>query len=94
MEQITFDGVQINKRVNHNKEKTAFERRFQKWCDKESEDETTSYGMCGFGEICDWCKDNSYGRPCVRALNAMLREKGRVLDYSRTDYDNIFTWGE
>lgn len=30
-------------------------------------------GACGYGSMCDWCSDNSYGRPCVRALNEYLR---------------------
>lgn len=36
--------------------------------------------------MCDYCDDNTYGRPCVRALNAMIREKRLKIDYEKTGY--------
>ena len=76
------------------KKKRKWENAFQQWSDKcgMSEDITESYGACGYGSMCDYCEDNSYGRPCVRALNAMLRETGKSLDY--TDYDFRKIWDE
>lgn len=49
-------------------------------------------GCCGYGAMCDWCEDNSYGRPCVRALNAMCREKRIRIDYSDYDFRKVW-WG-
>ena len=64
------------------KRKTKWEDAFQKWSNLQFADPTTHYGVCGYGDICDYCVDNHYGRPCVRALNATLREKGGQIDYS------------
>ena len=64
------------------KRKKKWEDAFQKWSNLGIQDESNGYGICGFGSICDYCKDNTYGRPCVRALNALMREKGRHVDYS------------
>lgn len=69
-----------------NKEKRNWENRFQRWIDKEWQDETTPEGMCGFGAICDYCKDNDYGKPCVRALNAYCKENKKRIDYTDNDY--------
>ena len=57
---------------------------FQKWSNDNAQDGYDSYGCCGYGSMCEWCKDNSYGRPCVRALNDMCREKGLSLNIERT----------
>lgn len=72
--------------------KRKWEYAFQKWSDKHGieSDNTEDYGCCGYGSMCDWCTDNSYGRPCVRALNAMCREKNIQIDYS--NYDFIKVW--
>ena len=72
------------------KKRDAWNRRFQRWSNKQSQDETTPNGKCGYGYICDWCKDNSYGNPCVRALNTMLREKRRSIDYETADFESVF----
>lgn len=70
----------------------SWENAFQKWSDNQgiNEDGTESYGVCGYGSMCDWCEDNSYGRPCVRALNAMCREKGLIIDYTNRDFEKIW----
>lgn len=75
------------------KVKRNWENRFQRWCNRESQDEVTSMGICGFGEMCDYCKDNSYGRPCVRALNEMLRERNLTIDYERADFYSVWFGG-
>lgn len=72
------------------KKKRKWENAFQKWSNSQLDDDYTSLGKCGFGSICDWCKDNSYGRPCVRALNDMCREKRIKIDYD--DYDFTKVW--
>ena len=74
--------------------KRKWEYAFQKWSDKHGieSDNTEDYGCCGYGSMCDWCKDNSYGKPCVRALNAMCREKRIKLDYSKRNFEEIWRW--
>lgn len=78
------DGVK-RPTTESEKQKRKWENAFQKWSNKTGFEGTTHYGSCGFGAICDYCKDNSYGRPCVRALNALLRDKGKVVDYCLND---------
>lgn len=96
MEQMSLltDSVKSD---NLKKKKQAVKRKwenaFQKWSDEhgiEAVEHAESYGCCGYSSICDWCEDNSYGRPCVRALNAMCREKRIEIDYS--DYDFKKVW--
>ena len=81
---------QIEKYKQYANEKRTWENAFQKWSDKHAQDGGDSRGICGYGSMCDWCEDNAYGRPCVRALNSMLRDKGERLDYSIRDYDAIW----
>lgn len=71
--------------------KRKWENAFQKWSnDNLMGDTIDSYGCCGYGSMCDWCEDNSCGRPCVRALNAMCREKGITIDYSDFDFTKVW----
>ena len=70
----------------------AWENAFQKWSNDKGMDGYTHYGSCGYGVICDYCKSNDYGRPCVRALNAMCREKRLVIDYTDRSEDNFKKW--
>lgn len=71
-------------------EKRNWENAFQRWSDEQGIYGTTDLGACGYGSMCDWCEDNSYGRPCVRALNAMCREKGIVINYSDRDFKAVW----
>ena len=74
-------------------QKRAWENAFQKWSNSVLFDERNHYGACGYGVICDFCKDNSYGRPCVRALNAMCRERFIGINYndkSTEYYEKLF----
>lgn len=82
-EQVKIFQEYANKKRN-------WENAFQKWSDKAIQDSTTSYGACGYGSMCDWCEDNSYGRPCVRALNDMCREKKIRIDYSDRNFERIW----
>lgn len=86
MEQLTFFPVP-GKKGNG---KRSWENAFQRWSDSQWQDSTTSKGKCGYGAICDWCTDNSYGRPCVRALNAMCREKGLSINYNKRNFEAVF----
>lgn len=72
------------------KVKRNWEYAFQKWSNEQAEDERTSTGICGWGAMCDWCEDNSYGKPCVRALNKMCRENRLQIDYSKRDFEKIW----
>ncbi len=83
---------QAKKILEYDKRKRKWENAFQRWSDEHGieGDGSEDYGCCGYGSMCDWCTDNSYGRPCVRALNAMCREKRIWIDY--TDYGFEKVW--
>ena len=84
------EATQRHKATDFDKLKRRWEDGFQKWSNKSFADGYTHYGSCGYGRICDWCTDSDRGRPCVRALNAMCREKGYMVDYSSTEYEEAF----
>lgn len=90
MEQMTMFEIPKGERTDLIKRR--WENAFQKWSDEHGmqEDRIESWGACGYGSMCDWCEDNSYGRPCVRALNAMCREKGLLIDYSNRDFEKVW----
>lgn len=70
--------------------KRSWEDGFQRWSNKSAQDETSPLGVCGFGSMCDYCRDNTYGKPCVRALNEMCRERRISIDYSKKNYEDIW----
>lgn len=70
--------------------KRRWENAFQKWSNEHGIDGDDDLGCCGYGSMCDWCTDNSYGRPCVRALNAMCREKKIKIDYNDYEFEKIW----
>ena len=73
------------------KQKRNWENAFQKWSNDQCiNNDFTSYGVCGYGSMCDWCKANDYGRPCVRALNAMCREKNIKIDYTDRNFEKVW----
>ena len=74
----------------HKQKQRNWENGFQRWSDKEAMDGSTPYGCCGYGSMCDYCKDNHIGRPCVRALNAMCRDLWIYIDYSKRNYEDIW----
>mgnify|MGYP004628062371 FL=1 len=79
----------VYKHSTVDKQKRNWENAFQMWSNRESW-LTDSYGKCGCGIICDYCEDNSYGHPCVRALNQMCREKRIKIDYSKRNFEDIW----
>lgn len=90
-EQLSFlPRTQNENRKQYKNWKRNWENAFQKWSDKCSQDGRTSYGKCGYGSMCDWCDDPSCGRPCVRALNAMRREKGIKLSYADFNFERLW----
>ena len=88
MYQLVFFRIDTQ-RNNTDKQKRNWENAFQRWSNKEFE-QTNSYGKCGYGIMCDYCENNSYGRPCVRALNQMCREKRIKIDYSKREFEDIW----
>lgn len=97
-EQLSFfpfegESGQVLRLKKYAKEKRNWENAFQKWSDSHGQDGTDSRGCCGYGSMCDWCEDNTYGRPCVRALNSMLREKRQQIDYSKRDFESVWYGG-
>lgn len=72
------------------KVKRNFENAFQRWSDKMFQDSSTHFGSCSFGSMCDYCCNNGYGRPCVRALNEMCREKHIKIDHSKRNFEEIW----
>ncbi len=89
-EQMQFDIEAIQISDEKAKKKRKWEDAFQKWCDEQWSDDYTSVGKCGYGSMCDYCEDNSYGRPCVRALNKMLRETGKRVDYEKASFEDVW----
>ena len=77
-------------RITVDKKKRSWERAFQRWSDKEALESTDIYGTCGYGTMCDYCDDNTRGRPCVRALNKMCREERIKIDYSKREFEDIW----
>ena len=93
MAEIDMFGNEVEKKTKPtNKEKRNWENAFQRWCNKNGfrENIVEPYGVCGYGSMCDYCEDNTYGRPCVRALNEMCREKHIVIDYKNKNFDDIW----
>lgn len=90
-EQIALFDIK-EKQDAEKKQKRRWENGFQKWSDNQGmdDDNTEDYGACGYGSMCDYCEDNSYGRPCVRALNAMLRETGESIDYENMSFEDVW----
>ena len=89
-EQITILGVTPKSKQDNAKRR--WENGFQKWSDDENTaDIYSSYGACGYGSMCDYCEgDISKGRPCVRALNAMLKETGKKIDYENMTFEDVW----
>ena len=79
-----------SKATEYQRRKRNWENAFQRWSDKQQQDELTEYGACGYGAMCDYCEDVSYGRPCVRALNQMCKETGIVINYYVRDFEEIW----
>ena len=89
--QIDIFGNQIVRCASPDeKAKRNFENGFQRWSNEQARNEFDSLGICGFGSMCDYCEDNTYGRPCVRALNAMLRDKRITIDYKTKSFQEVW----
>ena len=72
------------------KEKRKWENGFQKWSNEQFDNDGSPEGKCGYGSMCDYCEDNTYGRPCVRALNEMMREKNIKINYEVQTYSDAW----
>lgn len=90
-EQLTFLTEEVQKSLGEKLLKRRWENGFQKWSDKNNMDGHTPLGACEYGSMCDYCEgDPSKGRPCVRALNAMLRETGKKIDYESMSFEDVW----
>lgn len=90
-EQIALYDVPPASPKQDNKEKKNWEDGFQRWSNSMFDvDGSHPLGCCGFGSMCDYCNDNSYDRPCVRALNEMCRKERITIDYSKRNYEDIW----
>ena len=92
--QLPFDIPDIYTELRMDREQKKAKRRwedhFQKWSNEQSKNGHTPEGCCDTGTLCDYCADNSYGRPCVRAFNAMCREKKKKIDYTNYDFKEVW----
>lgn len=88
-EQIALFAVEDASKKRDNLRR-RWENGFQKWSDNKAQEGYTDEGACGFGVICDYCEDNTFGRPCVRALNTMCRDSRITIDYAKTSYENAW----
>ena len=73
-----------------NKQKRNWENAFQRWSNNKFNAPTEHYGKCGYGSMCDYCEDNTYGRPCVRALNDMLKTERKTINYENRNFEEIW----
>ena len=88
-----FDERQVKHAGEAEKKRRRWEDAFQRWSNREQAHGKTRYGACGYGAICDYCEDNDKGRPCVRALNALLRDQRRTIDYASITFEEAFDGG-
>ena len=88
--EIDMFGEVVKYKPKIDKDKRNWENRFQNWSNKQFHNGRVEYGACGYGSMCDYCEDNSFGRPCIRALNNMLRERKIVLDYENITFEEVW----
>ncbi len=88
--QLDLYGNEVKVVKPVNKVKRNWENAFQKWSNEQFQEGRYGFGACGNSSMCDYCEDNSYGRPCVRALNKMCREKHIVIDYKNKSFEDIW----
>lgn len=89
-EQIDIFGNAVKITPKINKEKRNWENRFQRWSNQQFHEGRVAYGACGYGSMCAYCEDNTYGRPCVRALNEMLRDINIKIDYTKISFEEVW----
>ena len=77
----------------HKFPKKNWERRFQGWSNKNSQNPITDAGKCGYGSMCEYCDGeySRYGKPCVKALNTMLREENKEIDYETAIFGDVWS---
>lgn len=93
-EQYDFFGgcqeIPTKPKPKNYKQKRNWENRFQRWSNTQFQEGGSEYGACGYGSMCDWCSDNTYGRPCVRALNEYLRNMDKKIDYEKASFEDVW----
>ena len=94
-EQLSFLALVPKVKIDNTDKniKRRWENDFQKWSNngmQGAKSYNDYYGVCGTSEICNYCTDNSYGRPFVRALNEMCRERKITIDYTKKKFEEIW----
>lgn len=84
-EQIAMiDGLKPYKQPSRReKELRSFCGKFQRWSDKQAQDETTADGKCGYMRCCDYCLSSVEKNPCAKAMRAYLRKENINIDLSK-----------
>lgn len=90
--QIDLFGNEVEAALKRkNNAKRNWENAFQRWiADKLLNEATTPYGKCGYGSMCDYCKNIDKGRPCLIALNSMCRAEHISIDYENRNFEDIW----
>lgn len=81
-----LEQIPDEKKKSDRRKKEKWQKAFQAYSDKKAQDDTTPSGKCGYMDFCDYCTDNSYGRPCVRAFNEWARANHIQADYDDFDF--------
>lgn len=89
-QQISLYNVEIPPTKKKDNLRRKWENGFQRWSNKEQENEASNNGKCGYGSFCEFCENVSWGRPCVRALNKMCRHQRLIINYAETSYENAW----
>lgn len=89
-EQLALYDVPPEPPKKADNQKRSWENGFQRWSNESAQDGSNPLGVCGYGSMCDYCNNNIYGRPCVRALNEMCRKKRITIDYNKRNYEDIW----
>lgn len=87
--EIDMFGEVVKHKPKIDKDKRNQENRFQTWSNNQQSVSATHYGKCGYGSLCDYC-DLGTSKPCIRALNNMLRERKIVLDYENITFEEVW----
>lgn len=70
--------------------KRLWEIDFQFWVDQQTE---IGAAKCGRSEICKYCLGDITLKPCAKALNKMCKRKEITIDYTNTNYEEIWESG-
>ena len=72
---VMFDGISLSRTTQRERELKSFCLKFQRWSDKQKDNESTHYGKCGYMRCCDYCEDVGAKNPCAKAMRKFLKLK-------------------